>query len=200
MREMKSRTSCVGFAGGGKHLGISFYCSALFSGTAAGNEPSASTGPPHILSLLTMCDSTGSLRVSLLLYTLHPIQPGTTFSTGTLLLRLVGTGLKEGGSEGPPPSLQHTGKYIGQNKIVARFHHLHHMSFCTSSPEEENKGWAQPPSLCVQGPGAGQPAKPCGLREDPWGPRAVRCPPLSVNSEDHLFTSWCFLQPSVKLC
>ena len=53
--------------------------------------------------------------------------------------------------------------------------------------------------LCAR-MGTGQPAKPQRLREDPWGPSAVRCPPLSVNSEDHLFTSWCFLQPSLKLC
>ena len=116
---------------------ISFCCSATFSGTSAGDKPRASVGLPRILFLLPL--STRSVQVPLFLFTLHPIQPGTTFSTGTSLLRLVDMGLKEG-TEEPPPPFQHTGKYLGQYKVATRCHQLHPMSFCTSSSssEEEN--------------------------------------------------------------
>lgn len=116
---------------------ISFCCSATFSGTSAGDKPRASAGLPRILFLFPL--STRSVQVPLFLFTLLPIQPGTTFSTGTSLLRLVDTGLKEG-TEEPPPPFQHTGKYLGQYKVATRCHQLHPMSFCTSSSssEEEN--------------------------------------------------------------
>ena len=187
---------------------ISFCCSATFSGTSAGDKPRASVGLPRILFLLPL--STRSVQVPLFLFTLHPIQPGTTFSTGTSLLRLVDMGLKEG-TEEPPPPFQHTGKYLGQYKVATRCHQLHPMSFCTSSSssEEENTADTQSSLSLTRGrhtidhlsvcKGWEQVSQPHGPGEDPRGPTAVRCPPLSVNSEDHPFTSWCFLQPTVKL-